>query len=103
MLYLLWFKVKQPESLTQKQLMEIWKREAEAALPAVKAGKIKGLWKVSGKREVIAILDANSHEEIDEILETLPIIKELGHSVTVDIYPIHPYENFYELMKKLLQ
>lgn len=103
MLYLLWFKVRQPESLNQKQLMEIWKKEAEAALPAVKVGKIKGLWKVSGKREVVAILDANSHEEIDEILETLPIMRELGHSVTVEVYPIHPYENFYELMKKLLQ
>lgn len=102
MLFLLWFKIKQPESISQKQLMEIWKREAEAALPAVKAGKIKGLWKVSGKREVVAILEANSHEEIDETLENLPIVKELGHSVTVDVYPIHPYENFYELMKKLI-
>ncbi len=102
MLFLLWFKVKQPESLNQKQLMEIWKREAEAALPAVKAGKIKGLYKVSGRREVVAIIDVNSHEELDETLETLPIMRELGHSVTVDVVAIHPYENFYELMKKLI-
>lgn len=101
MLFLLWFKVKQPENVSQKQLMEIWKKEAEAALSAVKAGKIKGLYKVSGKREVVAIIDVNSHEELDEILETLPIMKELGHSVTVEVTPIHPYENFYELMKKL--
>ncbi|BDB99939.1 muconolactone Delta-isomerase [Saccharolobus caldissimus] len=103
MLFLLWFKVKQPESITQKQLMDIWKREAEAALPAVKAGKIKGLYKVSGRREVVAIIDVNSHEELDEILETLPIIRELGHSVTVEVAAIHPYENFYELIKKLAQ
>lgn len=102
MLFLLWFKVKQPESITQKQLMDIWKREAEAALPAVKAGKIKGLYKVSGRREVVAIIDVNSHEELDEILETLPIIRELGHSVTVEVTAIHPYENFYELIKKLV-
>ncbi|BAB66169.1 muconolactone delta-isomerase family protein [Sulfurisphaera tokodaii str. 7] len=101
MLFLLWFKVKQPENISQRQLMEIWKKEAEAALSAVKAGKIKGLYKVSGKREVVAIIDVNSHEELDEILETLPIMKELGHSVTVEVTPIHPYENFYELMKKL--
>lgn len=81
--------------------MEVWKKEAEAALEAVKAGKIKGLYKVSGKREVIAIIDVNSHEELDEILETLPITKELGHSITIDVYAIHPYENFHELMKKL--
>ncbi|MEJ2776314.1 muconolactone Delta-isomerase family protein [Sulfolobaceae archaeon RB850M] len=103
MLFLLWFKVKQPEKLSQKELMEIWKREAEAALSAVKAGKIKGLYKVSGRREVVAIVDVNSHEELDEILETLPIMRELGHLVTVDVHAIHPYENFYELMKKISQ
>ncbi|BFH73804.1 muconolactone Delta-isomerase family protein [Sulfurisphaera javensis] len=101
MLFLLWFRVKQPESMSQKQLMEIWKKEAEAALSAVKTGTIKGLYKVSGKREVIAIIDVSSHEQLDEILETLPITRELGHSVSVEVYAIHPYENFYELMKKL--
>jgi 5,10-methylene-tetrahydrofolate dehydrogenase/Methenyl tetrahydrofolate cyclohydrolase len=101
MLFLLWFKVSQPIQFTQKQLMEIWKKEAEAALSAVKAGKIKGLYKVSGKREVVAIVDVNSHEELDQILETLPITKEMGHSVSVEVHAIHPYENFYELMKKL--
>jgi len=101
MLFLLWFKVSQPIQFTQKQLMEIWKKEAEAALSAVKAGKIKGLYKVSGKREVVAIVDVNSHEELDQILETLPITKEMGHSVSVEVHAIHPYENFYELMMKL--
>jgi muconolactone delta-isomerase len=101
MLFLLWFKVRQPESLSQKKLMEIWEKEAEAATSAVKSGKIKGLWKLGGKREVVAILDANSHEELDEIVETLPITKELGYTVSIDVYPLYPYENFYELMKKL--
>jgi len=55
MLFLLWFKVKQPESISQKKLMEVWNGEAEAALEAVKAGKVKALYKVSGKREVVAI------------------------------------------------
>jgi len=40
MLFLLWFKVKQPESLSQKRLMEIWEKEAEAAMSAVKSVKI---------------------------------------------------------------
>lgn len=101
MLFLLWFKVEQPVQLTQKQLMEIWKKEAEAALSAVKAGVVKGLYKVSGKREVVAIVEVKSHEELDQILETLPIMKEMGHSVHVEVHAIHPYENFYELMKKL--
>jgi muconolactone delta-isomerase len=103
MLFLLWFKVAQPTNFNQKQLMEIWKKEAEAALEAVKAGKVKGLYKVTGKREVVAIIDVNSHEELDQILENLPIMKELGHSVSIEVHAIHPYENFYELMKKLLK
>jgi Muconolactone delta-isomerase len=102
MLFLLWFKVKQPESISQKKLMEVWNGEAEAALEAVKAGKVKALYKVSGKREVVAIIDVNSHEELDEILENLPIIRELGHSVTIEVNPIHPYEKFHELMKKVI-
>jgi hypothetical protein len=40
MLFLLWFKVSQPIQFTQKQLMEIWKKEAEAALSAVKAADL---------------------------------------------------------------
>ncbi|MCG3108315.1 hypothetical protein L3N51_00596 [Metallosphaera sp. J1] len=101
MLYLVWFKIRQPKSLTQRHLMQIWQREAEAALPALKQGVIKGLWKVSGKREVVAVLDVNSHEQLDEILENLPIMKEMGYGVDIEVYPIHPYENFYELVKKL--
>ena len=74
MLFLVWFRIKQPETITQRHLMQIWQREAEAALPAVKAGTVKGLWKVTGKREVVAVIDASTNEELDEILETLPII-----------------------------
>ncbi|EHP68013.1 muconolactone delta-isomerase [Metallosphaera yellowstonensis MK1] len=101
MLFLVWFRIKQPETITQRHLMQIWQREAEAALPAVKAGTVKGLWKVTGKREVVAVIDASTNEELDEILETLPIIKELGFAVELEVHAIHPYENFYELIKKL--
>jgi|GEM_PF-2220159 len=40
MLFLLWFKVSQPIQFTQKQLMEIWKKEAEATLSAVKVADL---------------------------------------------------------------
>ncbi|BBD73119.1 MIase like protein [Sulfodiicoccus acidiphilus] len=101
MLFLLWFKISQPHNLDQRGLMSVWRREAEAALPAVKTGKVKALYKVSGRREVVAVVDVESHEELDELLEGLPIVRELGHSVTVEVHAIHPYENFYELTKKL--
>lgn len=100
-MFLLWFKIRQPPSLDQKGLMTIWRREAEAALPAVKAGKVKALYKVSGRREVIAVVDVESHEELDQLLEGLPIVREMGHSVDVEVHAIHPYENFYELIKKM--
>jgi muconolactone delta-isomerase len=103
MLFLLWFKVRQPERLSQQQLMEIWQREADAALAGVRAGKVKALYKVSGKREVVAVLEVGSHEELDAILEGTPLMKELGPWVDVDVYPIHPYENFRELIRKLAE
>ncbi|MER3601921.1 MAG: MIase like protein [Nitrososphaerota archaeon] len=101
MLFLVRVKVRQPEQMSQKQLMQAWQREAEAALGALKAGRVKGLYKVTGRREAIAILDVSSHEELDRILEGLPIVRELGPWVRIDVTPIHPYESFYELIRKM--
>jgi len=77
-LFFLRLDVHQPEGMPLKQFYEIWSREAEAALAGLKAGKVKALYKVSGRRTVLAILDAADHDELDRLLAGLPIMRELG-------------------------
>jgi len=101
-LFFLRFEVHQPEGMPLKQFYEIWSREAEAALAGLNAGKVKALYKVSGRRTVLAILDAADHDELDRLLAGSPIMRELGGSVAVEILAIRPYENFAEDMKRAL-
>jgi muconolactone delta-isomerase len=102
MLFFLRVDVRQPEGMPLKQFYEIWSREAEAALAAVKAGKVKALYKVSGRRVVLAILEADDHDQLDRMLASLPIVRELGGSVALELLPIRAYESFAEDLHKAL-
>ena len=77
-------------------------KEAEAAVAAYKAGVIKGIWKVAGKPEVVAFLDAESADILESAVLNLPIWK-LGysHMVKLEWEVLRPYENWYEDLKKL--
>lgn len=60
------------------------------AVEALQAGKILSLYKVSGQRRVVGIVDAESHDELDQILMTLSI----AHCVDVEAYPVREYTAF---------
>ena len=60
------FGVTQPDTVPNADLVEIWKREAVAALGAKEAGAV-------------------TH---------LPIIREMGAGVRTEALPIYPYETF---------
>jgi muconolactone delta-isomerase len=78
MLFFVRFDVHQPESMSNRELMEIWDREADAVLGAMDAGAIRDLWKVSGQRVVFAVCDFPDAETLDRALAGLPIIQEMG-------------------------
>ena len=78
MLYHLDFHVEYPESMSQKELFSIWAREAEAALGAKKAGVVIDVWKCVGARRVVAVVNVDSPDTLDQILFDLPIMKEHG-------------------------
>lgn len=82
MLFFLDFQVEYSATMTQKDLFSIWVKEAEAALNAKKAGLVVDLWKCVGERRVIAVLDVDSPDTLDQINFTLPIMKEMGQHVT---------------------
>jgi muconolactone D-isomerase len=84
--------------LSFDELWDEWEREVDAAQGAVDAGKIKVLYKVSGQRRVIGILDADSHDELDRIfMAALPIAHRLEFE---EIVPVRDYADFAEDVRK---
>src|SRR3954465_15431141 len=94
MLFFVRFDVTQPNTVSNSDLVEIWKREAEAALGAVEAGAVKHLWKVSGQRVVLGVIDLPSAEDLDRALAGLPIIREMGPGMKTEAFPIYDYRTF---------
>lgn len=74
--------------------MGVWAKEAEAALDAKSAGVVKDLWKVVGERKVLAIVDVDTPDALDQILFDLPIMQKMGHHVQVDVQSLRRYEDF---------
>ncbi len=100
MLYLLDFNVEYPATMTQQELFAIWAREADAALAAKDAGAVVDLWKCVGARRVVAVVDVDSPDTLDQILLDLPIMKEHGQHVQVQVTPLRRYEDFAKDVKQ---
>lgn len=94
MLFFVRFDVTQPNNVSNSELVEIWRREAEAALGARDAGAVTNLWKVAGQRVVLAVIDLPTAEELDQALGGLPIIREMGPGVKTEAWPIYDYKTF---------
>jgi muconolactone D-isomerase len=102
MLFMLKSHISKPEGLSNKEFYGVWLKEAEAAVAAYKAGVIKGIWKVAGKPEVVAILDVDSADALESAVLNFPICK-LGYShiLNFEWNALRPYENWHEDLKKL--
>ena len=96
MQFLVRFQVKQPENVTNEELVAIWQREAAAAMQAIEAGAVKHLWKVAGQRVVFGVIELPTPEDLDRALGGLPILRELGHGVTTEALPIYDYAVYAE-------
>ncbi len=83
-----------PKEWSFDQLWDEWEKETEAALEAVEAGKIAAIYKVSGQRRVLAVLDVESTDELDQIIMAgLPIAHNLE---LAEIVPVREYAAFAE-------
>lgn len=83
-----------PKGLTPDELWDEWEPETEAALGAMEAGKLVAAYKVSGQRRVLAVLDVESHDELDHILMAgLP----MAHYLEIEqALPVRLYTDFAE-------
>jgi muconolactone delta-isomerase len=102
MLFFVRFDVRQPEGMSNRELTEIWDREADAAIGAMEAGAVVHLWKVSGQRVVLGICDFPDAEALDRGLSSLPIVQELGATVKTEALPIYDYRTFAADLKESL-
>ncbi|MGK7938488.1 MAG: muconolactone Delta-isomerase [Xenococcaceae cyanobacterium] len=102
MLYLLDFQVEYPATMTQKELFAIWAKEADAALGAKKDGVVVDIWKCVGSRRIVAVVNVDTPDTLDRILMDLPIMKEHGQHVQVEVTPLRRYEDFAEDVKNRL-
>jgi muconolactone delta-isomerase len=103
MLFHLDFHVEYGATMSQQDLFATWSREAEAALGAKQAGVVVDLWKAVGERRVFVIVDVDSHDTLDEILLTLPIMVEIGQFVNIKVTALRRYEDFAGTVNKLLK
>jgi muconolactone D-isomerase len=103
MLYLLDFHIEYPATMAQKELFSIWAREADAALGAKKAGMVVDLWKCVGTRRVVVVVNVDGPDTLDQLLIDLPIMKEHGQHVHVDVTPLRRYEDWASDVKKRLE
>jgi muconolactone D-isomerase len=88
--------------MSQRDFFSIWLREAEAALGAKKAGVIVDLWKCVGSRRVMVVVNVDSPAMLDQIALDLPIMKEHGQHVRIDVTPLRRFEDFATDVKKRL-
>ncbi len=102
MLYLLNFTVEYSEPMGQQGLFAIWAEEADAALGAKEAGVVVDLWKVVGERKVVAVVNVESPDMLDQILFDLPIMQKMGNHVQVEVKSLRRYEDFAADVKERL-
>ena len=93
MLFFVGFRV-DPKDWSFDEMWDEWEKETEAALEAAEAGKIVSAYKVSGQRRVLAVLDVESTDELDQIITgQLPI----AHNLEVgEVVPVREYAAFAE-------
>ena len=81
-----------------RSIVVLWEKEAESALGAKQAGKVKALYKVVGQRRVLAIADMKPHDELDRILMAgIPMANVLE---VEEVLPIRAYEDFADDRKR---
>jgi len=103
MLYHADFHIEYPAAMSQKDFFSIWAREAEAALGAKKAGLVIDIWKSVGAQRVVVVVNVDSLDTLDQILLDLPIMKEHGQHVQVEVTPLRRFEDFATDVKKRLE
>ncbi len=103
MLYHVDFHIEYPASMSQKGFLLYLGRRSRSGLGAKKAGVVIDLWKCVGSRRVVAVANVDSPDTLAKILLDLPIMKEHGQHVRIDVTPLRRFEDFATDLEKRLE
>lgn len=80
-----------PSSLGAEELEDLRTRERARGKELWQAGVIKRIWRIPGKKHVLAIYEAADATELQEIFETFPMYQYMD----IDVRPLagHALEN----------
>ncbi|QYY33058.1 MULTISPECIES: muconolactone Delta-isomerase [Cupriavidus] len=82
MLYCVQMEVNIPDSLPADRAEAIKTAERARAIEIQKAGKWPHLWRVAGRYANISVFDVDSHDELHELLSSLPLFPYMNIQVT---------------------
>lgn len=82
MLYVVEMDVKIPESWSEEKLTDYLKREQETSQKWQKSGQWVYLWRVAGKYSNISVIEADSPDELHQIISSLPLFPYMNIKVT---------------------
>ncbi|KAI3603026.1 Muconolactone Delta-isomerase [compost metagenome] len=82
MLYCVQMDVKIPDSVPADRAEAIKAAEKARAIEIQRAGKWPHLWRVAGRYANISIFDVESHDELHELLSSLPLFPYMTIKVT---------------------
>jgi muconolactone D-isomerase len=88
MLYLVHMTVEIPRELTAEERKRLATAERERSAALQRAGKWTHLWRVAGRYANVSVFEVDSHDELHDILWSLPFFPYL----TIEITPLsrHP-------------
>jgi muconolactone D-isomerase len=88
MLYLVRMRVDLPHDLDPRQAQRLKEAERERSRELQEQGKWRHLWRVAGQYGNVSVFDVESHDELHEMLWSLPFFPYL----TIDVTPLsrHP-------------
>ncbi len=71
-----------PESWSEEKLQDYITREKETSQKWQKSGKWVYLWRVTGKYSNISVINADSPDELHQIISSLPLFPYMDIKVT---------------------
>jgi muconolactone delta-isomerase len=103
MLYMFQGRLEKPAEMSNAEFYGLWEKESEAAVALAESGLIKWVYKIAGRPEIVWLVDATDHDDMDRFLEKLPIFS-LGFAHLVrdlKVTPLREYAGWYTDLKRL--
>lgn len=104
MLFLFQARLAKPADMSNTEFYGLWAREADAVMAALgSGGAIKSAYKIAGEPRVVAVMEFESHDQMDRLLQQLPIWRGGFSHLIEDLTwtPLRAYENWHADLQAL--